>query len=202
MNKAQPAPNLFLFYSKSYCEHSKRCIDRLMKSNMLNNMVLCNIDDPKLNIPPFISVVPALYNSTERRLYTANDLTTWIDTNSANTREGNNTMSMADITGDANIFGFQQNEMRGTGGGAYAFIDDNQNDALPSTFEFLDGSNKKNLVMPVLTRASDTSGGDPLKSQSAGDDKRAQQDELSKAYEKLLADRKMDMANSITNMRR
>ena len=79
MNNAQQQPTLFLFYSKNYCEHSKRCVDRLMKANMLSSMVLCNIDDAKLNIPPFITAVPTLYNVTERKLYMDTELGAWID---------------------------------------------------------------------------------------------------------------------------
>lgn len=119
---------------------------------------------------------------------------------------------MADITGDANIFAFQQNEMSGTGGGAYAFLDDEQNNALPSTYEFLDGSNKDKLVMPSFTKMGDSpdlikdqatsmSGG-ALPSYSVKDERNAQKDDLSKAYEKLLADRKLDNVNTITQMRR
>jgi hypothetical protein len=178
-------------------------------------MILCNIDDPSLMIPPFITSVPTLYIATERKLLGGTDLFTWIDANNQNARTGNNTMSMADITGDANIFAFQQNEMSGTGGGAYAFIDDAQNNALPSTYEFLDGSNKDKLVMPSFTKMGDSpdlindhatsmsgSAGGALPSYSVKDERNAQKDDLSKAYEKLLADRKIDNIHNITQMRR
>lgn len=213
--QTQPASNYFLFYSKGFCEHSKRCIDRLMKCNMLSSMILCNIDDPALMIPPFVTSVPTLYIATERKLLGGNDLFNWIEANNQNSRTGNNTMSMADITGDANIFAFQQNEMSGTGGGAYAFLDDEQNNALPSTYEFLDGSNKDKLVMPSFTKMGDSpdllsnqatsmsgSAGGSLPSYSVKDERNAQKDDLSKAYEKLIADRKLDNVNTISQMRR
>jgi hypothetical protein len=183
--------NYFLFYSKGFCDFSKRCVDRLTKSGIIGSVVLCNIDDPKLMIPPFITTVPTLFIANDRKVLTDTQLFEWIEQNNMNTRQGNNTMSMADITGDANIFAYQQNEMSGTGGGAYAFLDDNQNDALPSTYEFLDGSNKDRLVMPSFTKMTDA----PVDFTSVNvkDDRKQQKDELSMAYEKLLADRNADM---------
>jgi hypothetical protein len=183
--------NYFLFYSKGFCDFSKRCVDRLTKSGLIGNVVLCNIDDPKLMIPPFITTVPTLFIANDRKVLTDTQLFEWIEQNNMNTRQGNNTMSMADITGDANIFAYQHNEMSGTGGGAYAFLEDSQNDALPSTYEFLDGSNKDKLVMPSLTRMGDIPS--DLTSVNVKEGKNQQKDEFSMAYEKLLADRNADM---------
>lgn len=194
MNNNQKQANYFLFYSKGFCDFSKRCVDRLTKGGLLNSMVLCNIDDPKLKIPQFITTVPTLFIAAERKLLTDIKLFEWIEQNNINMRQGNNTQSMADITGDANVFAFQQNEMTGTGGSAYAFLDDNQNAALPSTFEFLDGSNKDKLVMPSLTKMDGVSNnGDPLQTINVSDQRHNQKDELSMAYEKMLADRNADM---------
>lgn len=191
MNMSNNQSNYFLFYSKGFCDFSKRCVDRLTKSGIISSVVLCNIDDPKLMIPPFITTVPTLFIANDRKVLTDTQLFEWIEQNNMNTRQGNNTMSMADITGDANIFAYQQNEMSGTGGGAYAFLDDSQNDALPSTFEFLDGSNKDRLVMPSFTKMTDAP--TDLTSINVKDDRKQQKDELSMAYEKLLADRNADM---------
>lgn len=194
MSSNQKQSNYFLFYSKGFCDFSKRCVDRLTKAGLISSMVLCNIDDPKLMIPPFITTVPTLFIANERKILTDKNLFEWIEQNNMNMRQGNNTLSMADITGDANIFAFQQNEMAGTGGSAYAFLDDTQNDALPSTFEFLDGSNKDRLVMPSLTKMDGVpNNSDPLQSVNVNDQRHSQKDELSMAYEKMLADRNADM---------
>lgn len=191
MSMSNNQSNYFLFYSKGFCDFSKRCVDRLTKSGLIGNVVLCNIDDPKLMIPPFITTVPTLFIANDRKVLTDTQLFEWIEQNNMNTRQGNNTMSMADITGDANIFAYQHNEMSGTGGGAYAFLEDSQNDALPSTYEFLDGSNKDKLVMPSFTRMGDVPS--DLTAVNVKDDKKQQKDEFSMAYEKLLADRNADM---------
>lgn len=188
---------LYLFYSKNYCEHSKRCLDRLTKNGLLNNITLANIDNHDLMIPPFITTVPTLYNSNERRILTNEDLFSWIEENRA-TNVLNAELSMNEITGDANIFAYHQTEMGTNGGNSYAFIDNAQNDKIPSSFEFLDGSNQKNMVMPSFTRIDtdmEITNGD------VNDDKAKRQNELSNAYEKLMADRNSENKNTISHMR-
>lgn len=194
MSNNNKQSNYFLFYSKGFCDFSKRCIDRLTKSGLLEGIVLCNIDDTKLMIPPFITTVPTLFIVSERSILTDTKLFEWIEQNNVNTRQENNIISMADITGKENVFAFQQNEMSGTGGSAYAFIDNNHNDALPSIYAMYDGSNIDKLTMPPLTKINDTlTADDPLKSVNVGQLKHVQKDELCVAYEKMLADRNSDM---------
>lgn len=198
-NQNQPQNTLYLFYSKNYCEHSKRCLDRLSKNGLLNKITLANIDNQDLMIPPFITSVPTLYNSTERRILTNEDLFKWIEENTA-TKSLNSELSMNEITGDANIFAYHQTEMGFGGGNSYAFIDDKQNDKLPSSFEFLDGSNKKNMVMPSFTRM-DTNMSESLEPGSSNNEKTQRQNELNNAYDKLMAERNSEMKNTVTHMR-
>ena len=194
-----PQNTLYLFYSKNYCEHSKRCLDRLSKNGLLNKITLANIDNQDLMIPPFITSVPTLYNSVERRILTNEDLFNWIEENTA-TKSLNSELGMNEITGDANIFAYHQTEMAFGGGNSYAFIDDKQNDKLPSSFEFLDGSNQKDMVMPTFTRI-DTNMAEAQTPGSANNEKTQRQNELTSAYDKLMAERNSELKNTIGHMR-
>lgn len=196
---SQPQNTLYLFYSKNYCEHSKRCIDILSKKGLLSKITLANIDNQDIMIPPFITNVPTLYNSSERHILTNEDLFNWIEENTA-TKTLDSELGMNEITGDANIFAYHQTEMSFGGGNSYAFIDDTQNDKLPSSFEFLDGSNQKDMVMPSFTRI-DTNMSEAQTSGSDNDEKSQRQNELSSAYDKLMAERNSEMKNTIGQMR-
>jgi hypothetical protein len=197
----QPTPQntLYLFYSKNYCEHSKRCLDRLSKNGLLSKITLADIDNQDLMIPPFITSVPTLYNSVERRILSNEDLFNWIEENTA-TKSLNSELGMNEITGDANIFAYHQTEMAFGGGNSYAFIDDKQNDKLPSSFEFLDGSNQKDMVMPTFTRI-DTNMTEAQTPGSANNEKTQRQNELTSAYDKLMAERNSELKNTIGHMR-
>jgi len=197
----QPTPQntLYLFYSKNYCEHSKRCLDRISKNGLLSKITLADIDNQDLMIPPFITSVPTLYNSVERRILSNEDLFNWIEENTA-TKSLNSELGMNEITGDANIFAYHQTEMAFGGGNSYAFIDDKQNDKLPSSFEFLDGSNQKDMVMPTFTRI-DTNMTESQTPGSANNEKTQRQNELTSAYDKLMAERNSELKNTIGNMR-
>ena len=201
-NKSQntsPQNTLYLFYSKNYCEHSKRCLDRLSKNGLLNKITLANIDNQDLMIPPFITSVPTLYNSLERRILQNEDLFNWIEENTA-TKTLNAELSMNEITGDANIYAYHQTEMSFGSGNSYAFIDDKQNDKLPSSFELLDGSNQKNMIMPSFTRI-DTNINEHNGTSNVTNEKTQRQNELNNAYDKLMAERNSEMKNTITHMR-
>lgn len=195
----QTQNTLYLFYSKNYCEHSKRCLDRLSKNGLLNKITLADIDNQDLMIPPFITNVPTLYNSSERRILTNEDLFNWIEENTS-TKSLNSELGMNEITGDNNIFAYHQTEMSFGGGNSYAFIDDSQNDKLPSSFEFLDGSNQKDMVMPTFTRI-DTNMSETHNPGSANNEKAQRQNELTSAYDKLMAERNSEMKNTIGQMR-
>ena len=86
------------------------------------------------------------------------------------------------------------------GGNSYAFIDDKQNDKLPSSFEFLDGSNQKDMVMPSFTRI-DTNMTETQNPGSSNNEKTQRQNELNNAYDKLMAERNSEMKNTVTQMR-
>ena len=192
--------SIYLFFSKDYCEHSKRCVERLTKCGIINSITLCNIDNAELNIPSFVTSVPTIYLSDERRILNNKELFEWIESNKNNNNSNNEVVSMNDITGDNNIFAYHQTEMNGSCGNSYAFIDDDQNNLLPSGFEMLDGSNKEKMQMPSFTKINEYI--DPNnQTQNVNDEKKNRQDNMSKAYDRMMQERTNDANNTITNMR-
>jgi hypothetical protein len=186
-NNNQPQQNNmnYFFYSQNYCEHSKRAIQLMNKYDILNKIILCNIDNKNLKIPPFITSVPTLYLTTERRMINGRDLFEWISNNSNN---DNNILSMIDVTGSDNIYAFQSNELGSNNDVGYSFIDNNLNNQMATSFEMLDGSNKENLNMPIFTRMNGMpNDNEPV--QNTNNEKQMRQEELNKAYDDLMAAR-------------
>lgn len=68
----------FLFYS-NFCDHSKRFIDKINKTELMNQINLCCVDDENLNIPDFITSVPTLYLVQERNVLTDDQLFQWAE---------------------------------------------------------------------------------------------------------------------------
>jgi hypothetical protein len=196
----QPTPQqkIYLFFSARFCEHSKRCLDRMKKNGLISQVTLCDIDTPNIQIPPFVQSVPTLYLSGEKRLLTDSSLFEWLETNNQTRAAGGaGVISMADVTGDANIFAFHQNEMIGGGSSGYAFIDESQNEQMSFGREFIDGSNKDQVNIAVFTRADGAAGG-----ASSGPEKDQRQSDMDKAFQKMIDERNRDVSNTITGQRR
>jgi len=183
----------YLFYSQNYCEHSKRIISLLTKYDTINNFTLCNVDNPELIIPPFITTVPTLYLATERQLLKDNDLFQWID-NHNKTLNNNKTISMQDITGSADILAYTDSELGSANGPAYSFIDDGSNDLIASSFEMLDGSNKNKVTIPTFTRIDAIQQSDNDGPPGVNRDQR--KNELDKAYDELMRSRSVENNNN------
>lgn len=197
MQNNQQKTAAHLFYSKSYCEHSKRCLDRITKNGLTNQIKLWNIDEPGLNIPPFVQSVPTIYLADQRRVLVNKDLFDWIDQNNANTQ---NTY-IEPITGDSNILAWSSGELAGNAG--FAFLDDNQNDQMDSSFEFLNGSNKDKARMVGITRIDGIPNGGQSGGviSSSGDEKKAIKSDMEKAYQRMQEERNAEMKNTIGAMR-
>lgn len=196
----QPTPQqkIYLFFSARFCEHSKRCLDRMKKNGLISQVTLCDIDTPNIQIPPFVQSVPTLYLSGEKRLLTDSSLFEWLETNNQTRAAGGaGVISMADITGDANIFAFHQNEMIGGGSSGYAFIDESQNEQMSFGREFIDGSNKDQVNIAAFTRAGGVSIG-----ASSGQEKDQRQSDMDKAFQKMMDERNRDVSNTVTGQRR
>jgi hypothetical protein len=199
----QPTPQqkIYLFFSARFCEHSKRCLDRMKKNGLISQVTLCDIDTPNIQIPPFVQSVPTLYLSGEKRLLTDSSLFEWLETNNqTRSASGAGVISMADVTGDANIFAFHQNEMVGGGSSGYAFIDESQNEQMSFGREFIDGSNKDQVNIAAFTRADGAPGG--VGGASSGQEKDQRQSDMDKAFQKMMDERNRDVSNTVTGMRR
>lgn len=198
MSNQNTPQKMFLFFS-NYCEHCKRLMNRIKTTNLVNSFNLVCIDDPNVNVPDFIQVVPSLYDMTQRNVMTNETLFNWIESvMSSNTQaQGQEVINMSDITGSNDILAFQQTEMiGGAGGTAYSFIDDNDNDNLNHHYEYLD--NRDNNKMVQFTKASENS------SLNNGGNSKGMSEKgkaLSSAYDKMLADRQTEMQNSLPAMR-
>lgn len=183
----------YLFFSKTRCDHSKRCVISLQKSGLIDDFVLCDIDNPQLMIPNFITKVPTLYLSNHQKILCDNDLFRWLEQYIQEMSVKNNVVnniSMSEITGDNTISAYTQSELGSKNGPNYAFINEDENDNIASRFEMLDGSNIKNLSMPSFTRINGNDSNSINSIETRATDIR--KSELDKAYEKLLNSREME----------
>ena len=195
-----PQQKIYLFFSARFCEHSKRCIDRMKKNGLISQVTLCDIDTPNIQIPPFVQSVPTLYLAGEKQLLTDSALFEWLETNNKSGPAGANILSMKDVTGDATVFAFHQNEMIGGGSSGYAFIDESQNEQMSFGREFIDGSNKDHVNIAAFTRAECGPGG--ISSVGSSQEKDQRQSDMDKAFQKMMDERNREMSNTITNQRR
>lgn len=209
MQNQQQQKTAHLFYSAGFCEHSKRCLERIGKLGLSNLINLWNIDNPAINIPPFIQSVPTIYLADERRVLTNRELFEWIESNAKQSSNNNTIQTMASITGSDNICAWSAGEIGG--GAGFAFIDDNQNQMLDSQFEFLDGSNGKDkLKMAQITRVGDGDLGNIPGQETdtqiggGGGSSRSnnRSSETDKAYQRMMEERNSEMKNNPLAMRR
>jgi len=213
---SQPvAKTAHLFYSEGFCEHSKRCKDRISKLGLGGIINLWNIDNPAINIPPFIQSVPTIYLADSRKVLVGRELFEWLEQQGQRAPSTNqNIQTMASITGSDTICAWSSNEIGG--GGGFAFIDDAQNQLLDSQFEFLDGSNGKDkLKMAQLTRIGEGDIGQ-IPGQDNGGSMASQQQQhqsnggrsgrggsdTDKAYQRMMEERNAEMTNNPMAMRR
>ena len=183
----------YLFFSNN-CQYSKKLLQALQNTQLLQGIALVNIDDPRVNIPPFIQCVPTLYISTTRHVLTEEHLSDWIGSHLRQELESKGNINIADITGDASILPFQISEMgNGLAGAAYSFIDDSKNDLMNQNYSFLQDRDINRL--PEFTRHDATP---PSSSQQsmAGPAQRKTGGTVDKAYEKLMQDRGNEMRRS------
>jgi hypothetical protein len=66
-----------LFYS-NHDDYSKEIIKLVSKNNVTNIIQVC-IDDSRIKIPGFVSVVPTIYNSKTKELIIDENITRYID---------------------------------------------------------------------------------------------------------------------------
>ena len=190
----------YLFYSQNYCEHSKRCIQQINKYGLNDKLILCNIDNQDLMIPPFITTVPTLYMANDRQIIKDDKLFEWINSFVQQKTHQSSSLSMSEITGDDNIMAFHQNELGSANDIGYSFIEDSANDMIATAFEMLDGSNKDKLRVPGFTRMEGVSHNNN-EVQNTNSEKEIRKKTLDNAYDNLMKARQEEMMNNPMNQR-
>jgi len=198
MSTPNAPQKMFLFFS-NYCEHSKRLLNRIKSSSLVNHFNMVSIDDQNINLPNFIESVPTIYDPVQRQVMTNETLFNWVEgalSSQSSSNGGKDVIDMEDITGSSDIMAFQQTEMiGGAGGTSYSFIEDNDNDNLNHNYEYLDSRDNNNMVK--FTKATDNSS----LNNTQGKKGKTGDSATTSAYDKMMADRQQEMKSSMPAMR-
>jgi len=190
---SQPQQKNYLFVS-NHCQHSKRLLNELQKTSLLNEFQVVNIDDPRIQLPQFVQCVPTLYIPSKRHVLTDADLFQWFQNEFQKETQANaGKINIADITGDSKILPFQSGEMgSGLSGAAYSFLEEDKNDLMNQNYSFL--LERDINKMPDFTRhdaPSSSGGGDG--NQGAGMQQRKTGGGTDQAYDMLMKARSSEM---------
>ena len=204
----------YLFYSLQ-CQHSRQLLGKLKGSPICQGINFINIDDPRVNIPAFVQVVPTLYIASMKKVITDQELNGWINNmvggggrppmgsslapqQSVGAGPAGGFVSMGSITGDDNISPFLASEMvGGASAAAYSFIDDSLNDKMGHNFGFLD--DRANTGIAGITRSDGASGSSG--SAGGGGSGRKGGSQLDKQYEQMMQARNADIPRPMSQMR-
>ncbi len=190
----QPQKN-YLFVS-NHCQHSKRLLMQLQKSALMNSFQIVNIDDPRIQLPQFVQCVPTLYIPSKRHVLTDADLFQWFQTELENETKNAGKINIADITGDASILPFQNNEMgSGLSGASYSFIEDDKNDLMNQNYSFL--QDRDINKMPEFTRHDAPGANGSDSSKGSGMQQRKTGGTTDQAYDMLMQARGSDMQKRV-----
>lgn len=66
-----------IFYS-NYCTYSKEVINQISKTTINDNIIYVCVDDPNIQLPPFIKAVPTIYLVNDKKIVVDQDITSWI----------------------------------------------------------------------------------------------------------------------------
>lgn len=72
-----------LFFS-NYCEYSKKIINNLEKNKMMDKLMKICVDDPNINLPNFVEVVPLIYLHKKKEILIDDKLESWINSDNSN----------------------------------------------------------------------------------------------------------------------
>ena len=168
---SQPSQKNFLFVSQR-CQHSQRLLMRLQKTPLMSQFQIVSVDDPRVQLPQFVTCVPTLYVPSKRHVLTDADLFKWFDAELQNGLAAEQVkasqIDMANVTGDSNILPFLGSEMgSGLSGAAYSFIEEDKNDLMNQNYSFLEDRDINR--MPEYTRhdAPSSMGGNGSQAQIA-----------------------------------
>ena len=102
---SQGAQKNYLFVS-NHCNHSKKLLQQLQNTKILNDLQIINIDDKRIQLPAFVQCVPTLYIPSKRHVITDNDLFQWINEALKEETSNKDKINMADIKFLNNIWLF------------------------------------------------------------------------------------------------
>ncbi len=190
--------NNFLFYS-NYCQHSKRFLEQLNKAGLQNTLSMCCIDDPNINLPPFVQSVPTLYLSNERKVLVDDDLFTWLNNivGQQNSQSSTSVLTNADITGSIDIMAFHKGEMGSSFSDNYSFISEgSEKTAMHHSYSYL---NDNPETLPSFTKMGDTE--NSTQSSGIGSMRSEKSASLDKAFEQLMQQRNSERASNVGQMR-
>jgi arsenate reductase-like glutaredoxin family protein len=186
---SQGAQKNYLFVS-NHCNHSKKLLQQLQNTKILNDLQIINIDDKRIQLPAFVQCVPTLYIPSKRHVITDSDLFQWINEALKEETSNKDKINMADITGDSSILPFQMGEMgSGLSGSAYSFIEEDKNDLMNQNYSFL--QERDINKMPDFTRSDGSSSGSTTNSKIAAPKKTG--GGTDSAYEQMMKSRGSDM---------
>ena len=148
---SQGSQKNYLFISNQ-CQHSKKLLQLLQNTAILNEIQIVNIDDKRVQLPSFVQCVPTLYLPVKRQVLTDTHLFDWFNDAIRTEISNKGKVNIADITGDANILPFQMGEMgSGLAGAVYSFLDEDKNDLMNQNYSFL--QDRDINKMPEFTRS-------------------------------------------------
>jgi hypothetical protein len=121
----------------------------------MSQFQVVSVDDPRVQLPQFVSCVPTLYIPGKRHVLTDADLFKWFDVELqrglAAEQDRASQIDIASITGDASVLPFLGSEMgSGLSGAAYSFIEEDKNDLMNQNYSFLEDRDINR--MPEYTR--------------------------------------------------
>ena len=154
-----------LFYS-NYCLHSNNLINTISKTGIHNEILYICIDEKKVKVPSFITRVPTIYLTKEKKILVEDDIDRWFEQrNRQNQQEqerqkqqvsqqqvGNKHQGINKEQQKPNveegIMAYHGNEMGSSMSNNYSFLEENDNSSLNHNFEFLDANNSVRINTP------------------------------------------------------
>ena len=165
MNKLS---KVLLFYS-NYCLHSNNLINTISKTSIHNEILYICIDEKKVKVPSFITRVPTIYLTKEKKILVEDDIDRWFEQKNrqnqqeqerqkqmlqasqqqgGNPRQVGNQQQQQNPNPDEGIMAYHGNEMGSSMSNNYSFLEENDNSSLNHNFEFLDASNSSRINTP------------------------------------------------------
>ena len=115
-----------VFYS-NFCSFSKEIVALLSKSAIHQSLVYICVDDKNINLPNFITVVPTIYISQDRKILTDDEISKWIE--SKNPKKE-----------DEDIMAYHGNSMGVSGfSTSFSFLEEDNDNNVIAKYSFLDG---------------------------------------------------------------